>query len=252
MLVFMYEFNRTYKTIQKEIENMERKNMIYGYARISTKKQVIERQIANIKEKYPDACIISEEFTGTKIERPKFSKLIANIQTGDTIVFDEVSRMSRNAEEGFKLYRELYEKGVNLIFLKEPHINTDVYKNTAKVATVGNDIADIYIEATNKVLMLLAEKQIKIAFETAQAEVDFLHKRTSEGMRINGAGEKIRKAKTGKTVITKKNIESKEKILKHSKDFGGSLNDKEVLKLTGLNRNTYYKYKRELKQAAEG
>ena len=41
--------------------------------------------------------------------------------------------------------------------------------------------------------------------------------------------------------------EPKEIILKHSKDFYGSLNDSECMKLTGLSRNTYYKYKRELK-----
>lgn len=223
------------------------KSMIYGYARISTMKQSIKRQIENIKSHYPDAYIISEAYTGTKIERPAFSKLIQNIKPGDTIVFDEVSRMSRNADEGFKLYRELYEKGVNLVFLKEPQINTSVFRDTAQLATVGNEIADVYIEATNKVLMLLAEKQIRIAFDTAQAEVDFLHKRTSEGMRANGAGDKIRAAKLGKIVTTKKGTETKEIIKKHCREFGGSLSDVEVMQLAGVARNTFYKYKRELK-----
>lgn len=221
--------------------------MIYGYARISTQRQSITRQVTNIKERYPDAYIVSEAYTGTKIERPVFSKLLRNIKAGDTIVFDEVSRMSRNADEGFKLYRDLYEKGINLIFLKEPQINTSVFRDTAQLATVGNDIADIYIEATNRVLMMLAEKQIKIAFDTAQAEVDFLHKRTSEGMRANGAGAKIRALKIGKHPVTKKSIKAKEVILKRSRDFNGELTDIEMLKLTGLSRNTYYKYKRELR-----
>lgn len=227
------------------------KNMIYGYARISTMKQSIQRQIDNIKSRYPDAYIISEAFTGTKIERPEFSKLLKNIHPGDTIIFDEVSRMSRNADEGFKLYRELYEKGVNLVFLKEPQINTSVFRDTAQLATVGNDIADIYIDATNKVLMLLAEKQIKIAFDTAQAEVDFLHKRTSEGMTASGAGAKIRAAKLGKTVETKKGKATREIIKKHCRDFGGSLSDAEVMQLAGVARNTYYKYKRELKNGCD-
>lgn len=223
--------------------------MFYGYARISTSRQSLKRQIENIKEKYPGAYIVSEEFTGTKIERPAFSKMLKNIRPGDTIIFDEVSRMSRNAEEGFKLYRELYEKGVNLVFLKEPQINTSVFRDTAQLATVGNDIADIYIEATNKVLMLLAEKQIKIAFNTAQAEVDFLHKRTSEGMRANGAGEKIRAAKLGTTVHTKKGERTMALIKKHCKCYGGSLSDIEVIKLAGVNPNTFYKYKRILRDS---
>ena len=36
--------------------------------------------------------------------------------------------------------------------------------------------------------------------------------------------------------------------LKHSRDFGGGLDDGELMKLAGLARNTYYKYKRELKE----
>ena len=51
------------------------------------------------------------------------------VQRGDTIVFDEVSRMSRNSEDGFQIYEELYKRGIDLIFLKEPHINTSVYRS---------------------------------------------------------------------------------------------------------------------------
>ena len=48
--------------------------------------------------------------------------------------------------------------------------------------------------------------------------------------------------------MTKKSIEAKATIRKHSKDFDGSLTDAELLRLTGLARNTYYKYKRELRE----
>ena len=104
--------------------------MIYGYTRISTKNQSIDRQIRNIKELYSDAIIIEEVYTGTKIYgRKEFDKLIKKVKAGDTIVFDSVSRMSRNAEEGFKLYEELYNKGIELVFIKEQHINTETYKD---------------------------------------------------------------------------------------------------------------------------
>ena len=79
--------------------------MIYGYTRISTKQQSIERQIRNIKELYPNSVIVEEVYTGTKIYgRKEFNKLLKKVKTGDTIVFDSVSRMSRNAEEGKKFY----------------------------------------------------------------------------------------------------------------------------------------------------
>jgi len=96
--------------------------MIYGYARISKIKQSIERQIRNIKNAYPDAVIVQEVFTRTKIERKEWKKLVKLVKGGDTIVFDSVSRLSGNAEEGFTAYEELFARGVNLVFLKEPHI----------------------------------------------------------------------------------------------------------------------------------
>ena len=98
---------------------------IYGYVRISTKKQNMDRQIRNIQKEYPEAVIIKEVYTGTKFQgRKELNKLIKQLKVGDTIVFDSVSRMSRDAEEGFQVYQDLYEKGIELIFLKEHHIDT--------------------------------------------------------------------------------------------------------------------------------
>ena len=81
---------------------------IYGYCRISTAKQSIDRQIRNIKAEYPTAHIVQEAYTGTSIFRPEWMKLYRVLKAGDTVVFDSVSRMSRNAEEGFALYEDLY------------------------------------------------------------------------------------------------------------------------------------------------
>lgn len=223
------------------------KQNIYGYVRVSTMKQNIERQIANIKKIYPDAMIFADKYTGTTTDRPEFKKLLKVVKTGDIIVFDEVSRMSRNADEGFTLYEELYNKGVELIFLKESTLNTENFRQTQQIASVGNEIADMYIDTTNKVLMILAKQQIKKAFETAQSEVDFLHQRTSEGVRRAQADGKQVGILKGQKLTTKKSISMKTRILELSKDFNGTNTDPEVMKITGLSRNTYYKYKRELK-----
>lgn len=224
--------------------------MIYGYCRISTMKQRLERQINNIKRLYPDAVIFSEQYTGTKIDRPEWSKLQKILKEGDTVIFDEVSRMSRNAEEGFKLYQELFNKGVNLVFIKEPHINTEVYKKAMEsegVKMTGTDV-DIILKAVNEYLMKLAKNQIEIAFKNAQSEVDYLHQRTKEGIaRAKANGKQIGAIK-GQKNTTKKSIAAKKEILKHSQDFNGTLNDVDCMKMTGLARNTYYKYKRELKE----
>ena len=222
--------------------------MIYGYARISTKKQSLERQIKNIKEAYPNAVIMEEVFTGTKVYgRKVFAKLLGVVNEGDTIVFDEISRMSRNEEEGFSLYQELYEKGVNLVFLKEPHLNTETYKQalTNGVELTGTDV-DVILEGVNKYLMILAKSQIRLAFERAEKEAKYNSVRTSEAMLVAKAnGKRIGNSK-GDKLVTKKSIAAKEMIKKHSKDFLGTLTDKEVITLAKVSKNSYYKYKKEL------
>jgi DNA invertase Pin-like site-specific DNA recombinase len=230
--------------------NREREIMsVYGYARISTVKQSIERQIRNIGREYPGALIVQEVYTGTKIDRREWDKLFSKVKAGDTIIFDSVSRMSRNAEEGYCAYSELYARGVNLIFLKEPHINTDTYKSALKsnVPMTGTSV-DYILEGVNKYLLALAREQIRLAFDQAEKEVEALHQRTREGIQTARLNGKQIGQRTGAKLTTKKSIVAKEVILKHSKDFGGTLADVDVIRLTGLARNTYYKYKAELRR----
>lgn len=230
--------------------------MLYGYCRTSTARQNIERQVRNISAMYPQAVIIKEVYTGTKIVgRKEFDKLIKIVKSGDTIVFDSVSRMSRTAQEGFRLYKDLLCRDVNLVFLKEPHINTDTYRQAIekKISVVMNsgdnatdELMQAIIAALNNYILTLAEKQIILAFEQAEKEVEDLHQRTREGMetaRLNGKQIGLRQ---GTKLTTKKSVEAKEKIQKFSKDFNGYLNDGDCIKLIGIARGTYYKYKREL------
>lgn len=226
-------------------------NKIYGYCRISTSKQNIDRQIRNIKNEYPTAIIYQEIFTGTKtLSRKKWQQLLKIVRTEDTIVFDSVSRMSRDADSGIQLYLELFDKGINLVFIKEHFIDTDTYRKaiTESIDTTGNEIADIYIEATNKVIKLLATKQIRQAFEQAEKEVTDLHQRTKEGIETARLAGKQIGLKKGTKLTTQKSIVTKEKILTYSKDFHGTLNDTDCIKLLGIARNTFYKYKAELKE----
>ena len=223
---------------------------IYGYCRIATNKQNIERQIRNIKKEYPNAIIVTEEYTGTKINgRVEFNKLLKIIKQGDTIIFDSVSRMSRNAEEGFKLYQELYNQGIELIFLKEPHINTSTYKKALNnnLTMTGTNV-DYILKGVNEYLMSLAKEQIKLAFEQAEKEVKDLHQRTKEGIETARRNGKQIGQKKGSKLITKKSTIAKGQIITYSKDFDGTLKDKDVIKIIGISRNTYYKYKKELLQ----
>ncbi len=222
--------------------------MIYGYARISRPSQNIQRQIRNIHEYEPTAVIIEEAYSGRTQARPKWQKLLSKLEKDDTVIFDSVSRMSRNAYEGFSEYQILYDKGITLIFLKEPHINTSVYRQslTNSIETTGNQIADEYICATNRVLMILAKEQIRLAFMQSEKEVSDLRQRTVEGIataRINGKQIGQRK---GAKLNVRKAQPAKEIIKRYSKTFGGSLRNAELLKLAGISHATLYKYKREI------
>ncbi len=233
------------------------KEKIFAVARISTPQQKLDRQIRNILKEYPEAYIIKIKYTGTTFKGNKEMENLVNQikkditnKTNVTLVFDEVSRMSRNAEEGFALYEELFNLGVNIVFLKDKHINTDVYRKalSTDIPMTGTNV-DIILEAVKKYLMLLAKEQIQLGFQKAQDEVDYLHKRTSEGLltaKLNG--KQVGRIK-GKKYITKKEISCKEIILKNSKDFNGTNTDDEVIKLCGgIARGSYYKYKKELRE----
>ena len=107
---------------------------------------------------------------------------------------------------------------------------------------------DFILEGVNKFLMELAKEQIILAFQQAEKEVADLHQRTKEGLvtaKLNGKRVGTEK---GRKLTTKKGEKVKEAILKYSKDFNGTLDDVEVMKLVEVAKNTYYKYKKELKE----
>lgn len=225
--------------------------MIYGYCRVSTNKQVITRQVENILKIFPEAKIYQEIFTGTKTEERKvYQNLKKKLNNGDTLVFDSVSRMSRNAEEGVQEYFEFYNQGINLIFLKERYIDTDVYKKAKnqQLKKTGNKITDILLSAIEEVLRIIAEEQIHKAFEQSEKEVLDNRIRTKEGLKVKKAQGVVLGRRLGVKIETKKSIEMKEKIKLLSKDFDGTLKDIQVIEILKISRNTYFKYKREIKE----
>ena len=235
----------------------------YGYCRISTPHQSIERQIRNIESVFSDAIIIKEIYTGTSQDRPEWNKLLKVLKPKDRIVFDSVSRMSRNAKDGFEEYQDLYDKDISLVFLKEPHINTDTYKNTLKrqVGLTGSNV-DLILEGVNKYLMALAKEQIRLAFEQSEKEVQDLHQRTKEGMETARRNGKQIGQRKGNKLLVKKEEPIKAIIREKSKDFNGHNTDVEVIAILAastiriedekhntrevpakVSRNAYYKYK---------
>lgn len=232
----------------------------YGYARVSTPSQSIARQVRNLLAYDPAMEVIEEAYTGRTTARPKFQRLLGRVAEGDIIVFDEVSRMSRDADEGFATYKALYERGVGLVFLKEPHINTSTYREAAAnviqvEAGTGDDATDRLLgdimRAVNAYVLAIAERQVRLAFEQSQSEVDYLRQRTREGMETaRMAGRQIGQV-PGATLVTKKAKASKPLIMRHAKRYGGTLSSEECMRLCGISRNTYFRYCREIDEGRD-
>lgn len=240
--------------INKIILLKEKLIMVYGYVRVSTKQQKLERQINNIRDFDQTAKILTEKESGKNIEcREVFKNLLFIVKKGDTIIFDEVSRMSRNAVEGYELYMQLFEQGINLIFLKERHIDTDEYKrrteshiqkvksNSQKMDKFINGLFELIKELEQENL----KDNIKLAFEQAEHERLFLIKRVTEG---KNRSDKHQGRPIGSLNKSTEKEEHIKKIIKEqSKDFEGKFSDAKIMReYLNVARNTYYKYKKEL------
>lgn len=261
--------------------------MIYGYARVSTKHQDLQRQIDNIRNYNSQAVIYSEKYTGTKLEgREELDKLVNRVKAGDTIIFDEVSRMSRNATEGSELYESMFNAGVNIEFIKDSQYNTDRYRtkldqhfSSVKFDT-GSKATDKafsgIFEILQNLIVDLAKEEIFLAFQKAEDEATRIRQRVTEGMaktdkaigRAAFAGGMVPQyKKDGTESETWKRAEAiKKYIRKNAKAFGGILTDdqciawindhpekfgRENLKGKGknkLSKTTYYKYKKQILQ----
>lgn len=241
---------------------MKNEKMIVGYARVSTPKQSLRRQIENLKAAYPDIVVISEVYTGSTDNRPKWKKLMRQCRAGIVrkLVFDEVSRFSRNAEEAILEYKELYELGIELEFLKEPHINSKIYRDASErkinIATEGMDaetaaLINTVIGGLNDYLLSVAEKQIYLAFEHAQKERELLAKRTSEGLKqAKLMGSKVGR-QPGQKLETRKAKRAKRIIRNHYELLGGELTATQCYTLAQITKSTFYRYLTEMRQEDE-
>lgn len=211
---------------------------IYSYKRISTKeernKQSYSRQISSLKN-YAKAKNIeyliefAEDVSGKSFDnRKEWKKLEAIIKSGDTIVFKDISRFTREAINGYNKYMELLEKGIELIFIDNPTVSTDYIKELLNVAKNQNLIAKTSLESTIKLLLL-------VELDRVEQERLTLIKRITDGME---ASEKKSGRKAG--TLDKMTDELKADILKY-------LNNREIKQVDLMNkykisRNTLKKY----------
>lgn len=101
--------------------------MIYGYARISTKKQLLGNSLEEQKHKLLEAgaeIIVTEQYSGKTTDRPLLTELLQKLESGDTLVATKLDRLARSVEEGTRLMRELVQRNVKVNILNIGIIDT--------------------------------------------------------------------------------------------------------------------------------
>lgn len=179
------------------------KNYIFGYARVSTEAQNLDRQLDAL-QKYGVDHVYNEKMTGTKRDRPELAKMLDRMTEGDTVVIESLSRLGRSTKDLIELTELFHSKGVNLVSLKE-----SIDTNTS----------------TGKLLFTLMSA-------IAQFERDVIADRTREGLKSARA-----RGRMGGRPRT--NGESVKKALKlyHT----GQYTVREIEELTGVKRDTLYR-----------
>ncbi len=211
---------------------------IYSYMRISTEEerglQKFTRQENALKKYAKENGIeylleFKEDKSGKNFEeRKQWKKLESILQTGDTVVFKDICRFTRNAEQGYKKYMELLEKGIELIFLDNQTVSTPYIKQLLNVAKEQNLVAKTSLESTVKLLLI-------VELDRAQQEREMTVQRIKDGIK---ASNKKSGRPVGKIDKMSKELES---------DIKKLINDRNIkyvdlMRKHNISRNTLKKY----------
>lgn len=211
---------------------------IYSYERISTKeergKQKYSRQDTALAKYAKDNNIefliqFKEDESGKNFtNRKEWNKLEKIVQKGDTIVFKDISRFTREAENGYNKYMELMRKGIELIFIDNQTVSTPYIKQLLNVAEQQNLVARTSLESTVKLLLIVELDRVE------QERLIFI-KRVKDGIK---ASDKTSGRKKGK--LDKMTDELENDI----KDFltDRSIKQVDLMKKHNISRNTLKKY----------
>jgi DNA invertase Pin-like site-specific DNA recombinase len=179
------------------------RNYIFGYARVSTEGQNLDRQVDALT-KFGVDHIYNEKMTGTKRERPELAKMLDRMTGGDTVVIESLSRLGRSTKDLIELTELFQSKGVNLVSLKE-----SIDTNTS----------------TGKLLFTLMSA-------IAQFERDVIADRTREGL-------KAARARGRMGGRPKTNIDAVKMAVKLYRTQQYSI--REIEEMTGVKKDTLYR-----------
>jgi DNA invertase Pin-like site-specific DNA recombinase len=138
----------------------------FGYVRVSSKDQNEERQIENMKYLgIEDRDIFIDKQSGKNMKRENYQMLKRLARTGDTIIFDSLTRLGRSMNDVLEEFRYFEQQRINLQFIKEPFINVNYNGEST------NDVIQQAVQkATLTILSAFAEKKERNDIKQRQAE----------------------------------------------------------------------------------
>ena len=156
---------------------------VYGYVRVSSKEQNLDRQILALREfGIPENLIFQEKQSGKDFERPVYKRLVKKLKPGDTLVIKSIDRLGRNYDEILEQWRIITkEKGASIVVLDMPLLDTRQGRDLT-----GTLIADIVLQLLSYV---------------AQTEREFIRQRQAEGI----AAAKARGVQFGRKAMCRPN-----------------------------------------------
>ena len=210
----------------------------FKYMRISTKEerglQKYNRQEAALNKYAADNGIeyvaeFHEDESGKSFEnRKEWKRLERLAQPGDTIVFKDISRFTREVNNGYSKYMEPLERGIELVFIDNPTVSTSYIKQLLNVAEQQNIVARTSLESTVKLLLI-------VELDRVEQERLILINRIKNGI---AASDKTQGRKQG--TLDKMTEELEADIKAFLKDR--SIKQVDLMEKHGISRNTLKKY----------
>lgn len=211
----------------------------FAYMRISTKeergKQKFTRQENSIKKwceennvKITEKRIYKDDASGKNFDRTEWKELEEEVQAGDTIVFKDICRFTRECENGLEKYMELMNKGVNLVFLDNMTLSTDYIKALSNAKEKQGNVVSLTMDFVVKLILT-------VELDRAEQERLIFIKRVKDGIE---ASDKKSGRKIGQ--LDKMTDELRADIEKFLNDR--SIKQVDLMKKHGISRNTLKKY----------
>ena len=221
----------------------------FAYCSSGCSRPQFDRQIDNINSKYPNAIIIKEVYSDTITDRTELKKLLAQLEKDDTLIVNSMDRLSRDPGELLHYYKDLTLKGVKVIFINQPYMNTDIYADAYEdMKAMSYESKE---EAVSDGLTHLLSAQITRILEKSWEDLQQNRGHMRKVFQESVVAEKQSGGTVRKKHESRKSYMVKELIRRYNQNYDGSMNDVQTMEqirneMGTISRNTYYKYKKEM------